>query len=42
MTQLLYQTDSYLNEFNAIVTEVDGENNAIVLDQTAFYPAGGG
>jgi misacylated tRNA(Ala) deacylase len=42
MTQLLYQTDSYLREFTAIVTEIDSEQNAVVLDKTAFYPGGGG
>ena len=42
MTCLIYQTDSYLKEFQAIVTRIDSENNAVVLDSTAFYPAGGG
>jgi misacylated tRNA(Ala) deacylase len=42
MTELLYQTDSYLREFAAIVTAVDPETNAVVLDRTAFYPGGGG
>ena len=42
MTELLYQTDSYLKEFDAIVTAVDAESRTIVLDQTAFYPGGGG
>ncbi len=42
MTELLYQTDSYLREFDAQVTGVDMENHAIILDQTAFYPGGGG
>lgn len=42
MTELLYQTDSYLKEFDALVTAVDVEARAIVLDQTAFYPGGGG
>ena len=42
MTRLLYQTDSYLKSFEAIVKDVDKEQNAIVLDQTAFYPGGGG
>ncbi len=40
MTELLYQTDSYLREFEAIVTEVVGDG--VVLDRTAFYPGGGG
>jgi misacylated tRNA(Ala) deacylase len=42
MTELLYQTDSYLREFEATVQAVDVENNAVALDRTAFYPGGGG
>lgn len=38
----LYQTDAYMHEFDATVTQVDTENNAIYLDQSAFYPGGGG
>jgi misacylated tRNA(Ala) deacylase len=42
MTELLYQTDSYLREFTATVTAVDTEQNGVLLDRTAFYPGGGG
>ena len=42
MTELLYQIDSYLQTFNARVTEVDLETRGLVLDRTAFYPGGGG
>jgi misacylated tRNA(Ala) deacylase len=42
MTELLYQTDSYLREFSATVQAVDVEGNAVALDRTAFYPGGGG
>ncbi len=42
MTELLYQSDSYLKMFKAKVTEVDTENHGVILDQTAFYPGGGG
>ena len=42
MTELLYQTNSYLKEFAATVTEINQEENAIILDKTAFYPGGGG
>ncbi|MFC2124468.1 alanyl-tRNA editing protein [Bacteroidota bacterium] len=42
MTKLLFQTDSYLKEFEASVIETDPDHNAIVLDQTVFYPTGGG
>jgi misacylated tRNA(Ala) deacylase len=40
MTELLYQMDSYLNEFEAVVTEIVGDG--VILDGTAFYPGGGG
>src|SRR3989344_7832361 len=36
----LYMTDSYLREFEATVEKVEG--NLVFLDQTAFYPNGGG
>jgi len=42
MTELLYQTDSYLKEFEALITAVDNETRSVVLDRTAFYPGGGG
>lgn len=42
MTDLLYQTDAYLREFEAVVIEVDRERSAVFLDRTAFYPGGGG
>jgi len=42
MTELLYQTDSYLKKFDATVTAVDAEARTVVLDQSAFYPGGGG
>jgi len=42
MTELLYQTDSYIKEFEANVTAVLLAERAVVLDQTAFYPGGGG
>jgi misacylated tRNA(Ala) deacylase len=41
-TALLYQTDSYLREFDATVSAVDSDMHAVVLDQTAFYATGGG
>ena len=40
MTEQLYQTDSYLRQFEAVVTAVEGP--AVALDRTAFYPGGGG
>jgi len=40
MTEALYHTDAYLQEFDAVVTAVEG--HAVALDRTAFYPGGGG
>src|SRR5258706_3294290 len=40
MTEPLYHADAYLQEFDAVVTAVEG--NAVALDRTAFYPGGGG
>lgn len=42
MNEFLFQTDSYLKEFDAEVLETDSSENAVVLDRTAFYPGGGG
>jgi misacylated tRNA(Ala) deacylase len=42
MTELLFQTNSYCKEFEAVVVQVVPEEKAIILDQTAFYPGGGG
>lgn len=42
MTELLYQTDSYLKSFEAEVTGVDADLRGVILDKTAFYPGGGG
>ncbi|RMD94765.1 MAG: alanyl-tRNA editing protein, partial [Calditrichaeota bacterium] len=40
MTELLYQTDSYLRECEASVVETT--ENGVILDRTVFYPGGGG
>ncbi|MBC8337010.1 MAG: alanyl-tRNA editing protein [Anaerolineales bacterium] len=42
MTELLCQANSYLKEFDAKIVDVDAETCAVVLDQTAFFPGGGG
>jgi misacylated tRNA(Ala) deacylase len=42
MTELLYQSDSYLKSFDAKVTAVDVDNHGVILDRTSFYPGGGG
>jgi misacylated tRNA(Ala) deacylase len=39
---ILYQTDSYLREFEAKVVEINRDDNSVALDKTAFYPGGGG
>jgi len=41
-TDLLYLRDAYLRSFDATVTAVDPDNGRVALDQTAFYPTGGG
>src|SRR5512142_2030121 len=42
MTELLYQTDAYLKEFDGTVINVLPDQRAVVLDRSAFYPGGGG
>ena len=42
MTELLYQTDSYLQTFDAVVTGIRPDSRGVILDRTAFYPGGGG
>ncbi len=44
MTQLLFLEDPYLQTFQAKVVDCqpEGDQFAIVLDRTAFYPEGGG
>ena len=41
MENALYMTDSYLKEFEAVVESVK-DDKFVILDQTAFYPQGGG
>lgn len=40
MTELLFASDAYLKEFDAVVREL--RDGAVVLDRTAFYATGGG
>ncbi|MCY4010035.1 MAG: alanyl-tRNA editing protein [Anaerolineaceae bacterium] len=42
MTEAIYLQDSYCRKFEALVTAQDAARHAIQLDQTAFYPGGGG
>ena len=42
MTEYLYLKDGYLKEFSARIIQVEPESRAVLLDQTAFYPGGGG
>lgn len=42
MTELLYQKDSYIKEFEATVIGLDESKHAVLLDRSAFYPGGGG
>ena len=45
MTEKLYDTDSYLKEFQAMVLSCEQKNEntwRVVLDKTAFFPEGGG
>lgn len=41
-TDLLYQRDSQLRSFEAVVVAVDPDRRAVSLDRSAFYPGGGG
>ena len=42
MTDFLYLRDSYLQTFEAVVTEHDSQKRGVFLDRSAFYPGGGG
>jgi len=42
MTEFLYYDDSYIQTFEGTVTAIDEQNHGVVLNQTAFYPGGGG
>ncbi len=42
MTDLLFQRDAYLRDFEAAVTSVDAATGEVGLNRTAFYAGGGG
>lgn len=41
-TELLYQTDSYLRDFDSTIVDGDGDAHAVACAETAFFPTGGG
>lgn len=42
MSELIFQKDSYVKEFDCKIIKVDEAENAVILDKTAFYIGGGG
>jgi misacylated tRNA(Ala) deacylase len=42
MTELLYQTNAYIQEFDATILAALPQERAVILDCSAFYPGGGG
>lgn len=42
MTKRIYSTDSYARAMTATVVRTDVDDNRVLLDQTVFYPGGGG
>lgn len=42
MTERIYSTDSYARTMTATVVRTDVDDNRVLLDQTVFYPGGGG
>ncbi len=42
MTGKFYYTDTYAREFEAEITDLDQEGTLLALDQSGFYPGGGG
>lgn len=42
MTELLYYQDAYMKDFTAQVVALDEEQHGVILNQSAFYPGGGG
>jgi len=42
MTDQIYHQDSYQSTLTASVTGLDDQNHGIILDQTIFFPGGGG
>jgi len=42
MSEKIYSTDAYARDMTATVLDVDRADQRILLDQTVFYPGGGG
>ncbi len=42
MTNRIFSTDSYARSMDAVVVGVEPEDGRVLLDQTVFYPGGGG
>lgn len=42
MTERIYSTDAYARAMTASVLETDSDDGRVLLDQTVFYPGGGG
>ena len=42
MSELIFQKDSYIKEFECKIIGLDETANAILLDRTAFYIGGSG
>ncbi len=42
MSENICYTDAYAQKTDAVVVEIDADANAVLLDQTVFYPGGGG
>ncbi len=42
MTELLYQTNSYIKDFTSWITSTNEDEMYVILEKTVFYPGGGG
>lgn len=42
MTYQLFHKDSYVRSFSSRVSDHDQQNHGLILEETAFYPGGGG
>jgi len=42
MTKTIYSTDAYARAMDAVVLDADRDDGRLLLDETVFYPGGGG